>query len=79
MAFSFGHSRPAKAIMLVKPILCNASVKPFGIPAVNEVFPEVGAALCKVNRCVFKVCSQGPARLCPEGTLNTPAPRSPPS
>lgn len=41
MAFSLVHSRPAKAIMLVKPILCNASVKPPGIPAVNEVFPEV--------------------------------------
>lgn len=57
MAFSLVHFRPAKAIMLVNPILCNASLKPFGIPTVNEVFPEVQAALYKVNACVFKGCS----------------------
>ena len=54
MAFGLAHFRPAKAVMLVNPILCNARVKPFGIPTVNKAFPEVQAALYKVNACVFK-------------------------
>lgn len=57
MTFTLVHLRPAKAIMLVNTILCNASVKPFGIPTVNKVFPEVRAALYKVNACAFKGCS----------------------
>ena len=56
MAFCLVHFRPAKAIILVDPILCNDSVKLFGIPTVNEAFPEVRAALYKVNACVFKGC-----------------------
>lgn len=57
MVFSLDHFNPAKAIMLANPILRNASVKPFGIPAVKEVFREVQAALYKVNACVFMGCS----------------------